>query len=82
MNPKKVKLSQYYAVFREEAEGGYSVWIPALPGCASQGETFDEALANIKEALDLYLQEEPSQNLGEDESQTRQFLLPITIAHA
>jgi predicted RNase H-like HicB family nuclease len=36
--------------------GGYVVEVPSLPGCYSQGETVDEALANIKEAIDLYLE--------------------------
>ena len=35
---------------------GYSVFVPALPGCASQGETMKEALSNIKEALGLFLE--------------------------
>lgn len=37
-------------------EGGYTVYIPSLPGCISEGETFEEALANIKEAAELYLE--------------------------
>ncbi len=37
-------------------EGGYTVYIPALPGCISEGDTREEALANIKEAFALYLE--------------------------
>jgi predicted RNase H-like HicB family nuclease len=37
-------------------EGGYTVVVPGLPGCISEGETKDEALANIKEAIELYLE--------------------------
>jgi predicted RNase H-like HicB family nuclease len=37
-------------------EGGYTVYVPALPGCISEGDTREEALANIKEALALYLE--------------------------
>lgn len=37
-------------------EGGYTVTVPALPGCISEGETREEALANIREAIDLYLE--------------------------
>ncbi len=37
-------------------EGGFAVTVPALPGCFSQGETQDEALENIKEAIELHLE--------------------------
>ncbi len=36
-------------------EGGYTVYVPALPGCISEGETIQEALENIREAMKLYL---------------------------
>lgn len=42
-------------VMEQEEDGGYSVHIPELPGCASQGDTWEEALFNIKEAIELYL---------------------------
>lgn len=42
-------------VLEEQDEGGYTVFVPALPGCISEGETLDEAIKNIKEAILLYL---------------------------
>jgi predicted RNase H-like HicB family nuclease len=44
------------AVFYPEKEGGYSASVPALPGCHSQGETLEEALANIREAAEGWLE--------------------------
>lgn len=44
-----------YTVVVEEAEGGYTVTVPTLPGCISEGDTYDEALDNIKDAIQLYL---------------------------
>jgi predicted RNase H-like HicB family nuclease len=41
---------------RAESVGGYSVSVPALPGCHSQGETLEEALASIREAAELWLE--------------------------
>ncbi len=35
--------------------GGYTVTVPALPGCISEGDTKDEALSNIQEAIELYI---------------------------
>jgi predicted RNase H-like HicB family nuclease len=37
-------------------EGGYTVYVPALPGCISEGDNLDEALENIQEAIELYLE--------------------------
>ncbi len=42
-------------VLEEQEEGGYTVLAPALPGCISQGDTMEEAIENIKEAIELYL---------------------------
>ena len=37
-------------------EGGYTVYAPSLPGCISEGDTKEEAIENIKEAIELYLE--------------------------
>ncbi len=42
-------------VVHEAEEGGFWGEVPALPGCASQGETLDELLANLREAIEGYL---------------------------
>ncbi len=46
----------YKALFEPQDEGGYTVTVPSLPGCVSEGDTFDEALANVKEAIALYIE--------------------------
>jgi predicted RNase H-like HicB family nuclease len=43
-------------VLEPSEDGGYTVYVPSLPGCISEGETKEEALANIKEAIKLYLE--------------------------
>ena len=43
------------AVFEPAEEGGFTVYVPSLPGCISEGDTFEEAVENIKEAVELYL---------------------------
>lgn len=43
-------------ILEPQEEGGYTVYVPSLPGCISQGETKEEALKNIKEAIELYLE--------------------------
>ena len=47
---------KYRVVMEPQEEGGYTVYVPALPGCVSQGETVEEALSNIKEAIEVYLE--------------------------
>jgi antitoxin HicB len=48
---------KYVAVLQRESNGGYVVSVPVLPGCVSQGDNQDEALANIREAMELYLED-------------------------
>ena len=45
----------YTVILQHQADGGYHIFCPSLPGCHSEGETVDESLANIKEAIDVYL---------------------------
>jgi predicted RNase H-like HicB family nuclease len=47
----------FTAVLERETDGGYVVTVPALPGCVSQGDTKAEALANIREAMELYIED-------------------------
>src|SRR3954449_7358038 len=47
---------EYEVVLTPEAEGGFSVAVPALPGCTSQGETREEALSMIREAIEAYIE--------------------------
>jgi len=43
-------------VLEPSDEGGYTVYVPSLPGCISEGDTKEESMANIKEAIELYLE--------------------------
>ena len=49
---------KFKVVFEPSDEGGYTVYVPSLPGCISEGDTLDEAMANIREAISLYLEED------------------------
>ena len=48
-------MESRYVVSLKKTDEGYSVWVPGLPGCASQGETEPEALENITDAIREYL---------------------------
>ena len=45
-----------YQIKLKKCEEGYAVWCPSLPGCASQGQTREEAIANIQDAIKSYLE--------------------------
>ncbi len=52
----KRSVLDFEVVLEESDDGGYTVYVPQLPGCISEGETVEEALANIREAIELYLE--------------------------
>jgi len=47
---------RFKIVLEPSDEGGYTVYVPSLPGCISEGNTKEEALRNIQEAIELYLE--------------------------
>ena len=48
---------RYTVILQREPDGGYVATVPALPGCVSQGDTREEALRNIEDAADLYIED-------------------------
>ncbi len=48
------RFYNFSVIFHPEEEGGYSVFVPSLPGCVTQGETLDEARKMAQEAIELY----------------------------
>jgi len=51
-----MKKAVYEAILEPAEEGGFTVYVPALPGCISEGDTEEEALENIKDAIALWLE--------------------------
>jgi predicted RNase H-like HicB family nuclease len=50
------KMREFDVVLMEDETGGYVALVPALPGCHTQGETLEETLENVKEAIGLYME--------------------------
>lgn len=65
----------------EKDENGYFAYIPELKGCVSQGESYEEALLNIKEAGELYLESLEQSEINKILSKTTT-IVPIEIANA
>ena len=47
---------KYRVLIEEDEDGGFVAEVPALPGCVSQGDTREDALANVREAIAAYLE--------------------------
>jgi antitoxin HicB len=51
-----MKQNTYRVLLNKEPEGGYTAIVPTLPGCITYGESTEEAIANVREAIELYLE--------------------------
>lgn len=70
MKKRTKKIYNYTVIFEPAEEGGYVVHVPSLPGCVTQGDTFEEAKAMAEDAIRLYLEvlsEEKQEIPAEDE---------------
>ena len=56
---RRMIMSNYMAIIHKEPNGWYSAEVPALPGCYTDGATLDEIHMNLKDAIQLYLQDQP-----------------------
>ena len=62
-------------VLEQSEEGGFTVYAPALPGCISEGDTREQALANIREAVSLYLEPAEDDHVPGDKSEVLELAL-------
>ena len=69
---------EYSVVVHKAEEGGVWVEVPALPGCYSQGQYLEEALANVREAIELYL--EVLKDDGQDAPKNADVVYQVTVA--
>lgn len=76
---KTERVQTYLAVFEEEEDSGYSVSVPALPGCFSQGDTFEEARKNIEEAIRLYLDDADEETKTYLRSRRGEVVTPVSV---
>ena len=66
---------QVKAIVHEDENGGFWAEVPALPGCATQGETMEELLANLREAIEGYLMVEIKEPLATQQDRIMDILL-------
>lgn len=74
------KIYQYTAIFEpDDKRGGFTVTIPALPGCISEGDTFEQASKNIQEAASLYIEVMQNQKLEKPAKERGTIIAPIVV---
>jgi len=54
---RRMKIYEFPVVIEKEQKGAYFVYAPSLQGCYTQGKTLAEALSNIKEAIELHIED-------------------------
>jgi len=81
MKTTKRKVLKYSVLFQPAEEGGFIASVPALPGCATQGETFEEAQEMIKDAISGYLAvlKDNKQEIPEEKEDL--MITKVTIPH-
>jgi len=56
MDNNSKQIYNYTVILEKESDGGYHAFCPTLKGCHSQGDSFEEAIKNIAEAIELYIE--------------------------
>lgn len=66
---------RWRVILEPSDEGGYTVTVPALPGCISEGSDVDDALANIRKAIELYLEPVEDDRLPDENALIQEIVL-------
>lgn len=80
MAKKSVKVLRYAAVFEPCEEGGFTVTVPKLPGVVTEGDTFEEALSRVKDAIKGYLKVLNSAGEEIPEPDEKSFVTPVDVS--
>jgi len=66
---------KFKVVLEPSEDGGFTAFVPSLPGCVSEGESQEDALSNIQEAISLYLEPVEDDLLFDEKAQVREIEL-------
>ncbi len=79
MKATSENILKYDVVFEEQPDKGYTVSVPSLLGCISEGDTFEEAKLNIIDAIKLYLEDLAADGENIPETNTSTFIGQIEV---
>ncbi len=72
---------KYTVILQRESDGGYVGTVPALPGCVSQGDSREELLKNIEEAIEFYLEDVKAAGEPIPVEDDREYVNVVTTRH-
>ena len=75
-------MARYLALFIPHGDGGYTVEVPTLPGCVTEGKTFEQALAHVREAATGWLETAALRDMEIPVEPVGTFAVPIDIGAA
>ena len=75
------KILEYTVIFEPAQEGGYVASVPSLPGCVTQGETFEETTAMVKDAIRGYLEVLEGEGLVIPEEKPEVVISKVAVAN-
>lgn len=77
----KTYMKEYFykVIIEPQEEGGFTAYVPKLPGCVSEGDTYEETLKNIHEAMELYLEvlQERKKTIIEDDTHIAEMCIKL-----
>ena len=73
-------MRTYSIVVDPDPEGGFTVTVPSLPGCITQGESIEECVANAQEAIALYIEDLVASGESVPEETAHPQVLHVTVA--
>lgn len=75
----KHTILKYDVIFKEQPDSGFTITVPALPGCITEGDTFEEAKINIRGAITAYLESLAKDGLDIPEENNNFFVGQIVV---
>lgn len=84
MRKRKIRIAKFTAIFEPAEEGGYTVVVPSLPGCVTEGDTLEEAVKMVKDAIQVYIESLKKHNepIPQEEGSSFVGVIDVPISHA
>lgn len=84
MRKTKIQIAKFTAIFEPAEEGGYTVVVPSLPGCVTEGDTLEEAVKMAKDAIQAYIEslKKHNESIPQEKGSSFVGVIDVPIPHA